>query len=201
MVRDSPRFGFCACPREFLFPARNKEIHGKRIPEPGRYQMGLRILRGVYAEAQEEADFRCAASPAWGDILRVGGTQGIQDCRRVSHGRLRSYMFEYPDKVRCIECVWLYQGQERHSDCTEVRVSTEELHRRALLGQGILRDHGRAGRKLDSSVNSKSRRRARRAVRPDEARTGVSRHTRLMMLWATLRRSQFESLASPVVFT
>ncbi len=35
--------------------------------------MGLQILCGVYTEAQEEADFRYAASPVWGDIYELVG--------------------------------------------------------------------------------------------------------------------------------
>lgn len=187
MPGDSPSFGLYDGLREFLISAKRKKIHDERIPEPEPYVMGLQISCGVYTEASEEADFRCAASPAWGDIPRVGGTQGIQGCRRASHGRSRSYVFEHPAEVRCIECGWLYQGQECDSDCTEVRRSTEELHRRALWGQGILRVHGRAGRNHGSCVHPESRR-GRRAIQPDEARNGVSRHGRLTISSHRLRR-------------
>ncbi len=43
-----------------------------------RWDLGLRISRGVYTEATEEANFRNVVTAAWGHISRAGVVQAIE---------------------------------------------------------------------------------------------------------------------------
>ena len=57
--------------REFLIPAKGKEIPTARIPEPKPTALGLQISRGIYVEAAEEATF-LSVEPAFGQsVYRV----------------------------------------------------------------------------------------------------------------------------------
>jgi IS5 family transposase len=192
MPGDSPRFDLYDGLREFLISAKRKEIHNERVPEPESYEMGLQISRGIHTEAAEEARLRSAAPTSGRDVSRIGRAQGSEDCRRAPDGRPRAHLHQHSAEVRCVECGRVPQGEKRDPDSTEVRSTAEELHRRALLGQRVLRLHGRTGREHGASVHPESGRR-RRAVRSNEARNGVSRHRRLTVSWAPLRRSQSQA--------
>src|SRR3989454_3217900 len=150
---DSPRFDLYDGPREFLISAKRKEIHDERVPEPEPYEMGLQISRGVYSEATEEAGIRSVTATAWGDFSRIGLTQGVHDRGGTHDGRPCAHVLEHCAQIRGLERGWITEGEERDPDCAQVRRPPEKFHRRALLGQGVLRFHGRAGREHRSSVH------------------------------------------------
>ena len=102
------------------------------------------------------------------------------------------HMPEHSAEVRSLERSGIHQGQERNSDSPKVWGAAAKLYGRAFLGPRLFRLHGGAGRADGPSIHPESRRRGR-AVRPDEARYGVSRHRRLTVLWAPLRRSQSQA--------
>src|SRR5437899_6100057 len=189
---DSPRFDLYDGPREFLISAKRKEVHDERVPEPEPYEMGLQISRGVYSEATEEAGIRSVTATAWGDFSRIGLTQGVHDRGGTHDGRPCAHVLEHCAQIRGLERGWITEGEERDPDCAQVRRPPEKFHRRALLGQGVLRFHGRAGREHRSSVHPQPGS-GRRALRPDETRHGMSRPGRLMVTWAPLRRSPFQA--------
>lgn len=149
--------------------------------------MGLQVPRGFHSEATEAADLRCVAWAPWGVVPRVGQAQGVEDRGGASDGRSRSHVLEHPAEIRGVERGRVHQGQKRDPDCAPVWGPTTEFHGLALLGPRLLCLHGRTGRADSARVHPKSRK-GGRALRPNEARHGVSRQRRLTNSWAPLRR-------------
>jgi len=79
--------------------------------------VGLQVSRGIYTEVPEEANLRGAAPASGGAIPRVGGAQGVEDCRRAHDGGPRSHVHQYSAEVCGGQCGRVHQRQERHSDC------------------------------------------------------------------------------------
>ncbi len=126
---DSPRFDLYDGRCEFLISAKRKEIHDERVSESESHEMGLQVSRGVHTEEAQEANVRNAASALGRVVSRIGLTQGIEDCRRSSDGRSRSYMHQHSSEVRGVERGRVPEGEERDSDCAQVWRATEELYR------------------------------------------------------------------------
>jgi hypothetical protein len=116
----------------------------------------------------------------------------VEDRGGAPDGRPCSYVLEHSTEVRGLERGRISEGEECDPDCAEIRWAAEELHRRAFLGQRVLRFYGGTGREHGSRVHPQPGR-GRRALRPNEARHGVSRHGRLTVSWAPLRRSQSQA--------
>jgi hypothetical protein len=99
--------------------------------------MGLQVSHCVYTEATQEESIWGTAAASWGDFSRVSVAQGVKDCGRAHDGGSRSYVLEHSAEVCSFKCCGIFKREECDPDCAEVWGTTEELHRRALLGSGI----------------------------------------------------------------
>jgi hypothetical protein len=56
-----------------------------------------------------------------------------------------SHLHQHSTEVCGIQCDGVYQGEECDIDCEKPQGTEEELHRRELLGDGVLCVHGGVG--------------------------------------------------------
>lgn len=89
-------------------------------------------------DAKEENIRSIALAPCC-DISRIGEAQGSGSSGRASDVRSCTYMSEHTAEVRGFERGRIHQRQECNHHSKEVWRSSEEFHRRGILGKRLLR--------------------------------------------------------------
>jgi hypothetical protein len=127
--------------------------------ESKTHQMGMQISCGLPPEVSQEKHLRVGEKRVGADHSRFSSAERKHSGGGASDGRPCSHAVVDPTEVLGFWGGRVYQGQECHCDSTEFHGSSEELCRAELLGEGILRVNGGAGRSADPRVHPRARER------------------------------------------
>jgi len=134
--------------------------------------MGMQVSCGVHPEVSAQGDVRVDTQRAWGDYEGVGPTQGKRGGGGASDGRPCAHDVVDPAEVFGIGGGGVHQGEEYDSDRAKIYGSEKELCRVELLGEGILRVDGGAGRGASAPVHPRAGERRSSARSTEDVRIG-----------------------------
>ena len=133
-------------------PVQEGDRHA-RVAEPIPRPMVLQISRRVGAEISKTGNVR--ADPTW-DWENSSGA--VSAARRGVGGRARAAgprasAVGDPAEVQCCEYGGVSEGEVGHPDPPGVSRAATQLHGLPLLGEGVLREHGRFGGRCHPRVH------------------------------------------------
>jgi len=134
--------------------------------------MGMQVSCGVYPEVSAQGDVRADTPRAWADHAGVGPTERERGGGRASEGGSCAHDVVDTAEVFGLRGGGVYQGEECDSDRPKIYGSDEELCRVELLGEGILRVDGGAGRSASTPVHQRARQRRSSARSTEDVRIG-----------------------------
>ena len=119
--------------------------------------MGMQIPCGVHPEIPTQGALRFFAQTPGHIVSGVGTAEGMRDWGRAPHGRSCAYAAFDSAEVLGIASNGVYEGQERHPDCADLRREAKELCGAALLGTRLLGIDGGTQRSCRAQVYPRAR--------------------------------------------